>query len=97
MSIDLVVSRAVAATRALEMAVHDVGPWSLELTGMIVPVRREIDELGVIFTGDFPHTTGGYATLLCRGQYVRTYGPFEATDRPFEIRVQLSLPTEVSA
>jgi hypothetical protein len=97
MSIDLAVSRAVAAARALEMAVHDDGPWSLELAGMIVPVRREVDELGATFTGAFPHTTGGPATLLCRGLYVRTVGPFEAAEHPFEVRIQLALPTGVSA
>lgn len=97
MSIDLAVSRAVAAARALEMGVHDNGPWSLELAGMIVPVRRQVDDMGVIFTGAFPHTTGGPATLRCRGEYVRTVGPFEAADHPFEIQVQLSLPTEVRA
>lgn len=99
MSIDLAVSRAVAAARALEMAVHDDGPWSLELAGMIVPVQRQIDEMlmEVTFVGTFPHTTGGPATLRCRGQYVRTVGPFEAAGHPFEVRVRLSLPTGVSA
>lgn len=99
MSIDLAVSRAVAAARALEMAVHDEGPWSLELAGMIVPVRREIDEmlLEATFTGTFPYTTGGPATLRCRGEYVRMVGPFDAVEHPFEIRIRLSLPTGVSA
>jgi hypothetical protein len=97
MSIDLAVSRAVAAARALEMAVHDSGPWSLELAGMIVPVRREVDELGATFTGTFPYSAGGHATLACRGLYVRTVGPFEATEHPFEVRIQLSLPAGVSA
>lgn len=99
MSIDLAVSRAVAATRALEMAVHDEGPWSLELAGMIVPVQREIDEMlmEAAFIGAFPHTTGGPATLRCRGEYVRVVGPFEAVPHPFEVRIRLSLPTGVSA
>lgn len=99
MSIDLAVARAVAAAHALEMAVHDEGPWSLELAGMIVPARREIDELlmEASFTAAFPHTTGGPATLRCRGQYVRTVGPFEPVSHPFEVRIQLSLPTGVSA
>jgi hypothetical protein len=99
MSIDLAVSRAIAAARALEMAVHDEGPWSLELAGMIIPVRREIDEMlmEATFTGVFPHTTGGPAVLLCRGQHVRTVGPFDPTPHAFEVRIRLSLPTEVSA
>lgn len=99
MSIDLAVSRAIAAVRALEMAVHDTGPWSLELAGMIVPLRREVDEAlkEVVFTGTFPHTTGGPATLLCRGEHVRTVGPFDAAEHPFEVRFKIGLPTEVSA
>lgn len=99
MSIDLAVSRAVAAARALEMAVHDEGPWSLELAGMIVPARREIDEMlmEASFVATFPRTTGGLAELRCRGKHVRTVGPFQPTPHPFEVRIKLSLPTEVSA
>lgn len=99
MSIDLAVSRAVAAARALEMAVHDEGPWSLELAGMIIPVRREINEnlMEAWFIGAFPHTTGGPAELLCRGRYVQTFGPFEAASHPFEVRIRLALATGVSA
>jgi len=99
MTIDLAVSRAIAAARALEMAVHDEGPWSLELAGMIVPVRREINEMlmEATFTGVFPYTAGGPADLLCRGQHVRTVGPFEPSSHPFEVRIRIGLPTEVSA
>lgn len=99
MSIDLAVSRAVAAARALEMAVHDEGPWSLELAGMIVPVRREIDEMlmEATFVGTFPRTTGGPATLRCRGEFVRVFGPFDAAQHPFEVRIRIGLPTGVSA
>lgn len=99
MSIDLAVSRAVAAARAFEMAIHDAGPWSLELAGMIVPVQREIDEvfLEARFTAVFPYTTGGPATLRCRGEYVQTFGPFEAAAHPFEVRIRIGLPAGVSA
>jgi hypothetical protein len=97
MSIDLAVSRAVSAVRALETAVHDSGPWSLELAGMIIPVHREIADDGVAFTGTFPSTSGGFATLYCRGVHVRVVGPFDAVDHPFEVCVELSLPTGVSA
>lgn len=66
---------------------------------MIVPARREIDEmlLEVRFIAEFPYTAGGPATLRCRGEYAQTFGPFEAASHPFEARIRVSLPSEVSA
>jgi hypothetical protein len=97
MPIDLAVSRAVTMVHALEMAVHDNGPWSLELDGMIVPARRSVGNMGVTFTAIFPSTAGGAAYLRCRDVLVWTSGPFEPADRAFEVEVELSLSAGVSA
>ena len=97
MMIDLAVSRAVTMVHALEMAVHDNGPWSLELDGMIVPARRSVGSVGVTFSAIFPSTQGGPAYLRCREILVWTSGPFTSTDQAFEVEVELSLPAGVSA
>lgn len=100
MSFDLAVSRAVTMAHALERALHDPGPWFIELDGYFAPASREICEtnLTVTFTAHFLRADDGAVPMLrCQGEEVRALAPVSASDRPFEYRFELGLPTGVSA
>lgn len=100
MSFDLAVSRAVTMTRALERALHDPGPWFIELDGYFAPASREICEeaLTVTFAAHFPRADDGAVPMLrCRGMAIRALASVPASERPFEYRFELGLPTGVSA
>lgn len=48
-TLDLAVSRAITALRTLEMALHDNGPWSVEIQGRSFPANRYVLDDAVQF------------------------------------------------
>jgi hypothetical protein len=69
MALDLAAARAVAQARLLERAVHDVGPWEVEVGGIRVPAIRAITPSRVVFLAYFAdQLTDDVAWLYCRGQ-----------------------------
>lgn len=98
MSFDHAVSRAVTMAHALEKALHDAGPWEIELDGMIVPAQRIVRGWAVEFIAHFPYVSDdAIPVLLCQGERVRACAPVSGSDGPFEYRLELSLPAGVSA
>lgn len=71
MHLELAVSSALTRLRALERALHDRGPWEMELaTGDRVPANRFVLDDRVQFCAQFPSTNGlddAFVTLLCDG------------------------------
>lgn len=100
MSFDLAVSRAVTMAHALERALHDPGPWFIELDGYVAHAEREVREeaLEVLFTAQFPRALAGAVPILrCLADEMRALAPVAGSDRPFQYQVTLSLPAEVAA
>lgn len=100
MSFDLAVSRAVTMAHALERALHDPGPWFIELDGYLAPAEREVreDALEVLFTAQFPRARDGALPMLrCLSDEIRALAPVMGSDRPFQYSFALGLPTGVSA
>lgn len=71
--LELEASQALFAARALEAALHDPGPWTMEWGPYTVPAERVLTETGVAFRAVFPETcwieppdTG--VVLRCRGE-----------------------------
>lgn len=56
MALDMAVARAVMAARQIERAVHDPGPWSINLGGISYPAVRWVGEDRVIFRAHVPDT-----------------------------------------
>lgn len=48
-TLDLAVSRAIMALRTLETALHDDGPWSIEIQGRFFPANRYVLDDSVQF------------------------------------------------
>jgi hypothetical protein len=85
---------------ALERALHDPGPWFIELDGFVAHAEREVREeaLEVLFVAQFPRALpGSVPTLRCVSDELRAMAPVTGSDRPFEYRVTLGLPAEVAA
>lgn len=98
MAIDLAVSRAVTRIHALEKAVHEPGPWTMDLDGLIVPAQRTLGEYSVRFHAHFPASPGSCALILRAGEeQVWTSRPIPAVGHAFEVALELSLPAEVAA
>lgn len=53
-TLDLAVSRAIMALRTLEMALHDSGPWSIEIQGRSFPANRYVLDDSVQFCVALP-------------------------------------------
>lgn len=98
MAIDLAVSRAVTRIRALERAVHDNGPWALDLDGLVRPAQKTLGENDVRFSAHFPAIIQpGVLTLLCNGRPIFVSRTSVGSAQPFEVAFELSLPAEVAA
>jgi hypothetical protein len=100
MSFDLAVSRAVTMAHALERALHDPGPWFIELDGYVAHAEREVREeaLEVLFTAQFPRALDGAVPILrCLADEIRAMAPVSGSDRAFQYQVTLTLPAEVAA
>lgn len=100
MSFDLAVSRAVTMAHALERALHDPGPWFIELDGFVAHAEREVREeaLEVLFVAQFPRALPGAVPILrCVSDEMRALAPVSGSDRPFQYQVTLGLPAEVAA
>lgn len=84
MPLDLAVSRAVAAASRMECAVHDTGPWQMEIQGVRVPAVRQVLRRTVIFTASFPDvcflSPPELVALICRDEPVSV----RALDIPHE-------------
>lgn len=75
MTLDLGVARAVALAKSMERAVHDLGPWTMERSGLSVPAVRVIASDRVIFRAEFPDVCwlddeSAVLFLKSRGEYV---------------------------
>jgi hypothetical protein len=100
MSFDLAVSRAVTMAHALERALHDPGPWFIELDGYVAHAEREVREeaLEVLFIAQFPHALDGAVPILrCLADEIRALTPVSGSDQAFQYQVTLTLPAEVAA
>jgi hypothetical protein len=100
MSFDLAVSRAVTLAHALERALHDPGPWFIELDGYLASASREVceDALTVTFAAHFLRADAGAVPILrCRGDEVRALASVSPSEQAFEYRFELSLPAGVAA
>lgn len=69
MSLDLewAVSQAVTRVHALERALHDSGPWSIQVEGFSSPAERTLRDDRIVFSAPFVGCwEGGFtATLYC--------------------------------
>lgn len=92
MSLDLAVSRAVVQMRALERAVHDAGPWEIDIAGVRSPASRLVLDDRVDFEADFPaqQDQEGSAVLLCAGEFVSARA-LELPEGPFTLDWSLTL------
>ena len=74
MLLDFVAAQAVARAKMLERAVHDHGPWEIEVHGLRVAATRVRTPSRVIFLGWFPDLCWidppDLAFLYCRGELV---------------------------
>lgn len=69
MALELAAARAVAQARLLERAVHDRGPWEIEVDGTRVPAVRVKTPSRVLFLAYFADTpTDDVAWLYCGGE-----------------------------
>lgn len=100
MAIDHAVSRAIYLAHVLERAVHDPGPWTLEIAGVKLAARREVDNSGVTFSVAPVFATGEDlpAMLYCGAEPVYALClslPDVGAWR--QVTFRLALPTEVRA
>lgn len=80
-SIDTLVAQAVYRAHLMESALHDKGPWEIQVGDAIEPAHREITETEVIFTAWFTDVSGdlGTAYLLHDGDVIGAK-PIDGTD-----------------
>src|SRR5256885_636880 len=73
-TLDFIAAQAVARAKLLERAVHDAGPWEIEINGLRVPALRMTTVSRVIFLADFPEVCWVIppeaAFLYCRGDLI---------------------------
>lgn len=102
MALDHAVSRAVFLAHVLERAIHDPGPWFLDLSGWLAPADRDVTENGVVFSAHFsgPHENEPLVlSLIHMDGTVVVSKPIEVTAAAgfFAVDYELALPTEVRA
>lgn len=100
MAIDHAVSRAIYLAHVLERAVHDPGPWTLEIAGVKLAARRTVDDSGVTFAVAPVFATGNDipSMLYCGAEALYPLClslPDAGTWR--QVQFRLSVPTEVRA
>jgi hypothetical protein len=102
MALDLAVSRAITMVHILERALHDQGPWLLQLDGTLVAAERSVERDRVVFTGEFPAMRAaqdGSSSLLlyCGEDLVLARQIGRSGEEPFVTEWALSLPQGVAA
>lgn len=105
MSLELAVSQALMKTRALERALHDSGPWRIELDGarahVIMTASRQVTPSSVVFTIGLAARGMGIcvATLHCRNDpvLVREIDLSDVTDPNIAVDWELRLSDAVTA
>jgi hypothetical protein len=99
MAIEIAVSRAVTRIHALERAVHDSGPWTMDLDGLIVPAQRIVGEHGVRFLAHFPQNFSDRPIILRSGEEEvwASSAPIPMSMNGFEVALELLLPAGVAA
>ncbi len=72
MALDFMAAKAVARAKMLERAVHDPGPWQIEVQGMRMPATKVRTPSRVLFLAYFPDICWidppEVAWLYCGGQ-----------------------------
>jgi hypothetical protein len=94
------VSLALVRVHLMERALHDPGPWEIELGDVRVLARRTIREDGVVLAGHFstaPRKLGIVAdtmTLFCHGEAVACRPAVEIPEEgEFEVLWSMTVPT----
>jgi hypothetical protein len=95
MALDLVVARAVAQAKLLERAVHDPGPWEIEVGGVRQLALKAVDPTKVIIFATFPPVCWidppDVARLYCRGEMVGSREIVPPSDDVFTVHWYIGL------
>jgi hypothetical protein len=99
MTLDINVARAVAHAKAMERAVHDPGPWTMQRSGVTVPAVRLVADDRVIFRAAFPDVCWleddeAVLFLLSRNEHIASTER-DHFDGPHIIEWALALPEAV--
>lgn len=102
MLLDIAVARAVARAKLLERAVHDSGPWEIEINGMRFPAVKVKSDVRVLFLTHIPQmcfvTAPEFAQLYCRGELVGSRQIITPLEGSYSIQWALSVdePSPIS-
>lgn len=90
MALDLVAARAVARAKLLERALHDRGPWEIEVNGIRAETVKLVTLRQVIFMAYFPPLCWmdppEVAWLVCRGEQLSSQDIMAPGDGPHMIQ-----------
>lgn len=91
MDLELIVNRSVAWAHAIEMALHDPGPWTFRTASGTTPAHRVIDghHGEIVFTGVVSPCEDRMVELWSSGRMV-TVSPIDF-DKGERVRWRLSL------
>jgi hypothetical protein len=87
-TLDYAAARAVARARLLERAVHDSGPWQIEIAGIREDAVKVRTPHRVLFLANFysvPDPDATVAWLLCDGQFLSSKDIRLGDSGPFSI------------
>lgn len=101
-SLELCAAQAGVASRLMETAVHDAGPWSMQWGEVSAPASRTVQGGGVSFSAAFPEVcwlerpqTG--ISLLCRDEVVGVREMPHPGDTGFLVRWSVGMEVAAAA
>lgn len=93
--LDALASRAVFAAKLLERAIHDDGPWTIQIGEQDHPAEREFTNTGVLFNAVFDLSASDepvLAVLRCAGRTMDVK-PISVTGGNFALSWAVSIQT----
>lgn len=100
MTLDFVAARAVARARLLERAVHDPGPWTVQIAGVSAPAVKVLTAKRVIFLAyfdglDWVGPAPDVAWLACEGVTLTSMDIDIALGRAFNVEWEIAVAETV--